>query len=86
MGKDKKDRDKRIEEVEEIIARTDCPKDFKCYKSGFDEVCKARDIGLDAFLVCLEDDPPDCTFSLTYGKKYFCQCPVRIEIARKFRV
>ncbi|MEE9223983.1 MAG: hypothetical protein V3U51_04465 [Thermoplasmata archaeon] len=63
--------DKTLSEVKEIIDKTDCPKDFRCCKSGFDVLCKARDIGLDSFLVCLDDDPPDCVFSLTYGTKYF---------------
>jgi hypothetical protein len=78
--------DETLSEVKEIIDKTECPKDFRCYKSGFEVLCKAKDIGLDSFLVCLDEDPPDCTFSLTYGKKYFCQCPVRIEVARKLRI
>lgn len=34
-------------EIENIIDELECPKDFECYKSGFDVLCKAKDIGLD---------------------------------------
>lgn len=34
-------------EIEEIIGQIQCPKDFKCYKSGFQVLCKARDMGIE---------------------------------------
>ncbi len=41
-------------EVERIINTMECPKDFICYKSGFEDLCKARDVGLEAYLECQE--------------------------------
>ena len=35
------------EKIEEIIGRLSCPKNFKCAASGFEDLCKAKDIGID---------------------------------------
>ncbi|MFC1476579.1 hypothetical protein ACFL5S_01290, partial [Fibrobacterota bacterium] len=59
--------------------------DFICYKSGLMELCKAEDIGLETFLVCLEENPSDCNFSMPFGDAYFCNCPSRIFIAKKIK-
>ena len=72
-------------EVEEIISGLQCPKDFECYKSGFENLCKAKDIGLKNYLECLEEDPTSCTFSLSMSGLYYCECPLRIYIAKKLK-
>ena len=72
-------------EIEKIIGGMKCPKDFKCCKPGFDVVCKAKDIGLETFLECLEEDPRSCQFSVPFGEGYFCQCPLRVYIAKKLK-
>jgi hypothetical protein len=69
--------------IEEIISHLKCPKDFTCKKSGFKVLCKARDIGIQSFLLCLEEDPPKCKFSLALEREYICECPVRIYVAKK---
>lgn len=28
-------------EIEQIIGEMKCPEDFKCYRSGFEHICKA---------------------------------------------
>jgi hypothetical protein len=71
--------------IEEIIAAMQCPKDFECYKSRFTKLGKARDIGLKSFLVCLEENPELCQFSLQFGNSYFCTCPLRVYIARELK-
>ena len=70
------------QEIEKIAGTIDCPKDFGCYKSGSKKLCKARDFGMERYLYCLEDEPQDCNFSLSFGRGYFCTCPVRIYIAK----
>lgn len=70
-------------ELEEILNGLQCPKDFACYKSGQEKLCRAEDIGLESFLVCLEKNPADCSFSVVFGDMFFCQCPLRVYIARK---
>jgi len=71
------------ETIEEITKHFSCPKDFKCCKSGFENLCKATDIGLRSFLECLEENPLDCPFAVSFGFSYFCQCPLRIYLKRE---
>ena len=55
------------EEIEKIIAQMQCSKDFQCYKSGLEVLSKTKDIGLKAYLECLEEDASLCQFSVSYG-------------------
>ena len=34
-------------ELEQIIGELQCPEDFKCYRMGFDDLCRAKDVGLE---------------------------------------
>ena len=70
--------------LEEIIGGLFCPKDFLCYRSNLDSLCKAKDIGMKSFLVCLEENPQGCKFSIDGGDYFFCECPIRTYIAKKF--
>jgi len=71
-------------QIKEIINGLQCPKDFVCYTSGQKRLCKAEDIGLDSYLVCLEKDPKECNFfAVIFGDKHICQCPLRVYIAKK---
>jgi hypothetical protein len=69
--------------IEKLIAGMSCPKDFKCYRSNLADLCKAKDIGLESFLECLEDNPRNCEFSISYGGGHFCRCPLRVYIAKR---
>jgi len=79
MGQDHK------KQIEEIIGGMKCPRDFKCYKSGFENLCKAKDVGVKSYLKCLEENPINCQFSLFSGHSYFCRCPLRIYIVKKLK-
>jgi hypothetical protein len=72
-------------ELQEIMGDATCPKDFKCYKSGFENLCKAQEVGLETFLECLEEHPMECTFSVRFGGLYYCRCPLRVYISKKFK-
>ncbi len=74
--------EKQRKQIEEIISRIQCQKDFECYKSGFSKMGKVRDIGIKNFVECLEDNPAACNYSMAFGNGYFCKCPVRIYIAK----
>ncbi|MDT8303985.1 MAG: hypothetical protein RQ760_21060 [Sedimentisphaerales bacterium] len=39
-------------QIEEIISGMECPKDFQCCKSGFENLCRAK-IFREAKLVCI---------------------------------
>lgn len=68
--------------IEEIIGQIYCPKDFKCAASGFEDLCKAEDIGVKHHLLCLESAPSMCRFSLEADGKYYCACPLRVYLAK----
>jgi hypothetical protein len=72
-------------QIEEIIRGMSCPKDFVCYKSGFENLCNAEDIWQDSFLKCREDNPRECVFSRIFGHAYYCECPLRVYIAKTLR-
>ena len=69
-------------QLKKIIGSMQCPKDFMCYKSGFRKLCKAKDIGHENFLECLEENPGMCVFSLSFGRLHLCKCPLRVYIAK----
>jgi hypothetical protein len=71
-------------EIEEVIGQFKCPKDFGCYKSGFDVLCKAKDIGVESFLLCLERRSHGCKF-LSVKRGYACECPLRFYVARNLK-
>jgi hypothetical protein len=70
-------------QIEEIIGGITCPKKFSCHTSGFQNLCRARDIGIESFLECLERNPASCTFSFPFGLIHLCQCPLRVYINKK---
>ncbi len=72
-------------EIKEILTKFSCPKDFICYKSGFSNLCEAEDIGLGPYLECLEKRREGCPFLLSYANVHFCDCPLRVYIAKKLR-
>ena len=78
------DEDQR-NEIEEIINQFQCPRDFRCCKSQFKLLCKAKDIGLETYLKCLEEDPQSCPASVPFPDGYFCDCPLRVNIAKKLK-
>jgi len=70
-------------EIEKIIGQIECPKGFSCYKSGFENLCKAEDVGLSVHLVCRDVAPSSCFFSWNLSPTFYCTCPVRVRIAKE---
>jgi len=68
--------------LNEIIKSSQCPRGCRCYKTQPEELCKAKRTGLDVLLECLEDEPENCTFALSFGGVYYCKCGTRMEIAK----
>jgi hypothetical protein len=76
--------DELEKEIADIVGHLRCPKDFKCYRSGFESLCKARRAeGAVSYLVCLEENSQECIFSrhISMGDFYLCSCPLRRYIA-----
>jgi hypothetical protein len=66
--------------IEVIKSRMRCPLDFKCEKSGFADYPKVKQVG--KLIGCLQEDTQFCTFSLSFGKGYFCRCPLNEYIQK----
>ena len=72
-------------EIKEIIDVLKCSKGYKCYKSGFSNLCKAKDIGKEHYLVCLEKSDEKCKFKYPYYDIKYCVCPLRIYIIKELK-
>ena len=73
------------EYIQQILGDSECQSGLRCVESGLEELCKAKDIGLKSYLVCLEEDE-QCSFALTtFGdENWWCKCPARMYIAREY--
>lgn len=71
-------------DVERIINRMQCSKDFECRKSGFSKLSRISIIGDCKLLECLEKDPRACMFEFSFGHGTYCKCPLRFYIAKNF--
>jgi hypothetical protein len=78
-----KEEDKR--RIEELIAGMECPKGFRCIDSNSEDLCKAKDFGLENYLECLDHNPHACKFTLRFGDRYFCYCPLRVYLNKKLK-
>jgi hypothetical protein len=67
--------------IEEIASGLKCSKDFKCFKSDFERMCKGVDMGFESLLECVEDDGALCRFSHLANNIRLCTCQLRIYIA-----
>lgn len=73
--------------IDQLAADMDCPKDFQCRKTNFQNLCDAR-ISMGGTLVdcshaqCSLDNNGGCPFRVNYGRGLFCTCPIRIYVAR----
>jgi hypothetical protein len=74
--------DVKNKKIKKILGDIKCPQEFCCMETGFDKSCKARDVGLEGYLECLEEDAAVCPFSVPYGSTHFCKCPLRIYICK----
>ena len=76
------------EEIRAITGVMQCPKDFKCAEGGFDNLCKAKDFGDEQRLGCLEETSAPCPFAREYDcgiRIRFCQCPLRVYLAKNLQ-
>ena len=69
--------------IEEFVGKLGCPKGFRCCTEGLEGLCKAQDVGLAT--ECLEENPFECPFSVPFGGLYYCECPLRVYIAKELK-
>jgi hypothetical protein len=71
-----------IQQTKETLAGQKLLAECERYKPGVGFICKAKDIGLDSFVQCLEKDSHLCVFSIRYAHSYFCKSPARVQAAK----
>jgi hypothetical protein len=76
-------RDEDKQKIAEIMSRMQCPKNFICAETGFENLCKSNDFGVDGYIDCLEDIPSRCPFAISFGNGYICRCPLRVFLAKE---
>jgi hypothetical protein len=60
-----------------------CPEGCECYELGVGLRCKAIDVGLESYVLCLEETHWDsCPFCVSYGREHFCKCPIIVHAAK----
>jgi len=69
--------------IEEIKGEINCPQNYKCIESGYENLCKTQDIRTEPYIECLDEHPDKCSFSIRFGSSYWCKCPLRIYIAEE---
>ena len=60
-------------------------RDWKYDNAECEFSCKAKDIGLDSYVECLEEYSHMCPFSVRYAQSYFCKSPARVYMAKRFK-
>ena len=70
-------------DLEKSAGGMDCPKDFICFKSNFEHICKVNIFGFGEVFQCGEENPFSCSFARRYLDKYQCTCIIRAYIFRK---
>ena len=71
--------------INELMKEFHCAKNFKCLEFKFDEMCKAKDIGQEDYLECLDPNAEQCEYSLSFAHGYLCQCSIRLHIKKSLK-
>jgi hypothetical protein len=69
-----------------IKSTTKCEKDFKCLVDNTYELCKVTEAVHDKviFVKCLEESY--CNYKMGYGYSHTCNCPIRKERYKKYKI
>jgi len=69
-------------EIERIKATVNCPRRFRCMRSGLGNIPPVRVYGGADLIQCLATDRMDCPLSPVFCHDIvFCQCPLRRYLA-----
>lgn len=71
-----------IQRLERAMSGPRLLEDCRYFKPGVGFKCKARDVGLDSYVECLEIDSYTCPFSLSYTYTFYCLCRARVLITK----
>ncbi|MCK5171778.1 MAG: hypothetical protein KAR47_00190 [Planctomycetes bacterium] len=62
----------------------ECRKDFRCYRSSLENLCKVKGIGVFDTIECADEGALCCGLSFAAVGKRYCKCPLRRYIAVHF--
>ena len=71
-------------QIKDIIKKMDCPKDFVCYKSNFENIGEVGIVGNARMIECIEKNVQTCQFGFSFCLGTICKCPLRNYIAKNF--
>ena len=71
-------------QIEGIIKNMECPIDFVCYKSDFENLCEVGIVGDAKMIECIEKHAKSCQFGISFGLGFICKCPLRNYITKNF--
>ncbi len=74
-------RTEHIKQIEQIINSMTCSKGFECFKSGFENLCKAKIVGDGKIIECSPENKRPCEYRFSFVDKSFCKCRLRYYIA-----
>ena len=73
------------DQIEQIIEQMNCPSDFECYKSHFENLSDVEIVGDAKMVERIEESAPTCEFGVPFGLGVLSRCPLRNYIAKNFR-
>jgi len=76
----------QIDTIAYIISNQECPLDFECYKSGFEELHGIIMDDNNIVVECTEKNAKKCQRSSPAGVAFICTCPIRRYIAEEFHL
>ncbi|MHC4145475.1 MAG: hypothetical protein ACYSUD_11930 [Planctomycetota bacterium] len=69
-------------EIKAIMADMECPKGFRCYESGFEDLAPVEAFPRDNIVECRKSEEWYCPMALaSSASKIFCKCPLRRYVA-----
>ena len=63
-----------------------CLKDYECYTSFLEKLCKVKGIGVFDTIKCANEEGRCCGRSFTFHEENFCECPLRRYICINFHI
>jgi len=82
VSKLKKD-GKFMELIIDLKNKNGCDFNYRCSTQDIFNICPVKDISLDDFIQLI-NYPVSCLHSISFGYRYYCNCPVRIYIAKNY--
>ena len=72
------------QQIEDIVKGMDCPRDFECYRSDFENLAEVGIVGDFKMIECIEERGRTCEFGSSFGLGVICRYPLRNYIAKNY--